>query len=192
MSLIFRPNSEIQTFEGRLFSYWGGLESPPPPPPPWLRYCLLILLVAGTSHERVGVIVNWDTKPHKKKRRFVAWKFVNSPIAQKPLDVQSWNLNAMWVLIIALCKPRLEAPGHVIKISRDKNGQKVDEFESIYLGNYRYWWKMACDFWEHYQPPFFWLCWFAPPWIPFFLLTSFFFFFPAIYFEAPERTVFKV
>ena len=63
LSLIFRPKSEIQTFEGGLFSYGGGLFSilhkksaskPPktcdfayftsqwgglePPRPPWLRY----------------------------------------------------------------------------------------------------------------------------------------------------------
>ena len=57
LRLIIRPNSEIQTFEGGLFSIfhtksaskapktcdfayftsqWGGLE-PPRPPPPWLR-----------------------------------------------------------------------------------------------------------------------------------------------------------
>ena len=70
MRLIFRPISQIQTFEGGLFSYGGaifnfsqkidlksiknmrfcilhkpmggGLEPPPapPPPPPWLRYWL--------------------------------------------------------------------------------------------------------------------------------------------------------
>ena len=64
LSLIFRPKSEIQTFEGGLFSYGGGLfsifhqksvskalktcdfayftsqwgGSSPPPAPPWLRY----------------------------------------------------------------------------------------------------------------------------------------------------------
>ena len=57
LRLIFRPNSEIQTFEGGCFpmgggaskalktcdfayftSQWGGSSPPPPPPPPWLRY----------------------------------------------------------------------------------------------------------------------------------------------------------
>ena len=35
-------------------------------------------------------------------------------------------------------------PGRVTKILQAENGQKVDEFEPIYLGNYRYWWKMFC------------------------------------------------
>ena len=39
----------------------------------------------------------------------------------------------MWVLINALCKPSLGVPGHVTKILLAKNGQKVDDFESIYL-----------------------------------------------------------
>ena len=38
----------------------------------------------------------------------------------------------------ALHKPSLVAPGHVTKILQAENGQKVDEFEPIYLGNYRY------------------------------------------------------
>ena len=37
----------------------------------------------------------------------------------------------MWVLMNALCKLSLGAPGHVIKILQAKNGQKVNEFESI-------------------------------------------------------------
>ena len=36
----------------------------------------------------------------------------------------------------ALFKPSLGAPGHVIKILHAENGQKVDKFEPIYLGNY--------------------------------------------------------
>ena len=38
----------------------------------------------------------------------------------------------------ALCKSSLGAPGYVTKIVQAENGQKVDEFELIYLGNYRY------------------------------------------------------
>ena len=72
LTLIFRPNSEIQTFEGGLFSYggaifnfsqkiglkstknvrfcilhkpMGGLEPPPAPPPPWLRYCVQLTII---------------------------------------------------------------------------------------------------------------------------------------------------
>ena len=98
---------------------------------------------------------------------------MKSLIIPKPLDVQSWNLGTMCVLINALCKPSLGVPGHVTKILQAKSGQKVDNFEPIYLGNYRYWWKLVCGFWAHYQLPFFWLCSFTPTWI----LFSFFFFF---------------
>ena len=35
----------------------------------------------------------------------------------------------------ALCKPSLGAPGYVTKILQAENGQRVDEFELIYLGN---------------------------------------------------------
>ena len=114
---------------------------------------------------------------HKKKRQFLAWKFINSTITQKPLDVQCWNLNTMWELMNALCKQSLGAPSHLTKMLCTKNGQKVDNFELIYLNKYRYWWNMICDLWAHYQLFFFWLCSFIPTWIPFFFFFSFFFFF---------------
>ena len=38
----------------------------------------------------------------------------------------------------ALRKLSLGALGHVAKILLAENGQEVDEFEPIYLGNYRY------------------------------------------------------
>ena len=38
----------------------------------------------------------------------------------------------------ALSQPSLGAPSHVIIILQTDNGQKVDEFEPIYFGNYRY------------------------------------------------------
>ena len=44
----------------------------------------------------------------------------------------------MWVLINALCKRSLGTYGLLIKILQAENGQKVDEFEPIYFGNYRY------------------------------------------------------
>ena len=37
-----------------------------------------------------------------------------------------------------LCKPSMVAAGHVTKILQAENGLKVDEFEPIYLGKYRY------------------------------------------------------
>ena len=45
----------------------------------------------------------------------------------------------MGVLMNALRKPSLGASGHVTKILQTENGQKVVEFEPIYLGNYRAW-----------------------------------------------------
>ena len=101
----------------------------------------------------------------------MALKFINSLITQKPLDVKSWNLNTVWLF---LCKPSWAAPGHVTKILQAESGQKVDELEPIYLGKYRYWWKMVCDFWARYQSPFFWLCSCTPIWIQFFLFCIFF------------------
>ena len=141
------------------------------------------------------VIVNWDTQ---KKRWFLAWKFIDSLITHKPLYVQSWNLNTMWVFRNALCWLSLGLPSHVAKISQAENGQTVDEFEPIYLGNYQYWWKKLCDFWAHYQPPLFWLCrllqlenYFSCFWH---LFLTFFFSFSsrAMYFKTVKRTVFKV
>ena len=42
------------------------------------------------------------------------------------------------MLMIGLCKPSLGEPGHVTKILQTENGQKIDDFELIYLDNYRY------------------------------------------------------
>ena len=37
--------------------------------------------------------------------------------------------------IETVCAPSLEAPSHVIAISKAKNQQKVDKFKQVYLGN---------------------------------------------------------
>ena len=34
----------------------------------------------------------------------------------------------------------------VTKMSLAENGQKVDDLEPIYIGKYRFWWKMICAF----------------------------------------------
>ena len=75
---------------------------------------------------------------------------MSSPKTQKPLDVQSWNLCTIWVLINGLCKPSLGAPGNETKMLQAENEQKVDDFDTMNLGNYRYWWKIICDVWAHY------------------------------------------
>ena len=106
--------------------------------------------------------------------RFSTWKFINSPITQKPLGVHSWNLDTMWVTTIGLCKPSLGAPIYVTKVLQAKNGQKVENFEPIYLDKYRFWWKMICGFWANYQLPFFWSCSFTPTRILLFFFLSFF------------------
>ena len=144
--------------------------------------CVPILEILG------HVIVIWDTKK-LKKRRFLARKFINSLTTQHLLTCKA-EIWTQRVLINALCKPSMGAPGHVTKISQVENGQKVVEFQPIYLGKYRYWWKMVCDFWAHYQPHFFWVCSFTPTWKLFcfvlFLLLFFLFLFsfssPVIYF----------
>ena len=41
----------------------------------------------------------------------------------------------MWMLMIAFWKSSLGVPIYVTKILQAENGQKVDEFEPIYLGN---------------------------------------------------------
>ena len=134
--------------------------------------CVPILGILGQ------VIVNWDIK----KLQFLVWKCINSLITQKPLDLRIWNLNTMWFLFNALCKLSWGAPSHLTKILQSKNALKMYEFEPISLGNYRHWWKMVCDFWAHYQPPFFLLCSFIPTWILLFLFCIFFLTFFLSYF----------
>ena len=51
---------------------------------------------------------------------------------------------------------------------------EMDDLEPIYVGKYRFWWKMICAFWAHYQLPFFWLCLFTQTWIQFFFFFAFF------------------
>ena len=128
------------------------------------------------------------THKNTSKMRFLAWKFINSSLTQKPLGVQSWNLHTMWVLINVLCKLSLGAPGHVTKMLQVENGQKVDDFEPIHLGKYQLWWKMICGFWAHYQLPFCWLCSFTPTRILFFF---FFVFFLTFFFFLLRLSTFK-
>ena len=66
----------------------------------------------------------WDSKKHKQMW-FVAWKFINSRITQKPLGKHSWNLYTMWVIINGSCKPSLGTPGHVTKMLGLKMGRKL-------------------------------------------------------------------
>ena len=115
------------------------------------------------------VIVNWDTKKHKKTAIFVLKTYFFA-YTLKPFRVQSRNLGTIWVFMNALCKPSLGTPSHVTKILKAENGQKVDQFELIYLNNYSYWWKMVCGFWVHHQPPFFWLSLLPASWKFIFLL----------------------
>ena len=103
--------------------------------------CVPILGILGHA------IVNWHTK-NIKKWQLLAWKFFNLPITQKPLGVQSWNLDTIWMLINGLCNPSLGTPSHETKILQAEDGQYVDEFEPIYFSKYQFWLKMICDF-EH-------------------------------------------
>ena len=78
--------------------------------------------------------------------QFLAWKFINLPITQKPLGVHCRNLYTMSLIINGSCKPSLGATGSVTKMLQAGNEQKVDEFEPIYLGKYRFCWKMIRAF----------------------------------------------
>ena len=50
------------------------------------------------------------------------------------LNVESCNLDTTWVEVKSVCVPSLRAPNHVTKISEAENGQKVVNFEVVYLG----------------------------------------------------------
>ena len=112
-----------------------------------------------------------------KKTAILVWKFINLLIIQKPLDVQSRNLYTMWVLKNVYAN---WVWGRLVtwpKFYRLKMGKKLTNLNwCIPYINYRYWWKMVCDFLAHYQPSFF--CSFTPTWILFsFSFFSFFLFF---------------
>ena len=133
------------------------------------------------------MIVNWDTPKKHKNQRFLAWELIYYfAYNSKTTQCAKLKFEQMLMLMNTLCKSSLGAPDYVTKILQAEIGQKVDEFEPIYLGNYRYWWKLVCGFWAHYQPPFFWLCSVTPTWKLFFwfciFFHTFFAFFYAIYF----------
>ena len=47
------------------------------------------------------------------------------------------------------------APGHATEMLPTEIGQKMNDFEPIYLSKYRFRRKMSCTFSAHYQPPLF-------------------------------------
>ena len=50
------------------------------------------------------------------------------------LNVESCNSDTTWVEAESVCVPSLRAPSRVTKISEAENGQKVVNFEVVYLG----------------------------------------------------------
>ena len=74
----------------------------------------------------------------RKKQLFLSRNFFISLVTKKKkkktLDVESCNLDTPWVQIESVCVPSLKAPSHVTKISEAENGQKVVNFELVYLG----------------------------------------------------------
>ena len=119
------------------------------------------------------VIVDWNTKKHKKT---VIFGLKSYYIAYHSKTTWRAKLKFGHSVGAYKCfmKTKFGGAGHMTKILQAKSEQKVDNFEPIYLGNYQYWWKMVCDFWAHYQLSFFWLCSFTPTWIFFFFCFSFF------------------
>ena len=98
----------------------------------------------------------------------------------------------------ALHKPSLQAFGPVTNILKVENGQKLDEFEPVYVGNYRYWCKLFVIFEHTINRLSFGYARFASTWILFFLFCFFFlpfFFFFLIVFAYtlwhPKRIVFN-
>ena len=68
----------------------------------------------------------WRQKKHEKNNDFWFEKLL--PVItynSKPLDVQSWNLDTMWMHPNALCKLSWGAPGHVTKILQAENGKTL-------------------------------------------------------------------
>ena len=91
------------------------------------------------------VIVNWDTQ--KKLKQNDNFWLINSLIIPVPLDMQSWNLDTMWIVgaYVSLMQTKFEGARSQDQTFTAENGQKVNESEPIYLGNYRYWWKMVFE-----------------------------------------------
>ena len=61
----------------------------------------------------------------------------------------------MWVLMIALMPTEFGILGHVTKILQAENGNKLtnlNRYISVITNIDK---KMVCDFWAHYQSPFF-------------------------------------
>ena len=50
------------------------------------------------------------------------------------LNVESCNLDTTWVEVERVCVSSLRAPSHVTEISEAENGQKVVNFNVVYLG----------------------------------------------------------
>ena len=69
-----------------------------------------------------------------KNGYFWAEIFFISLLTKKQLNVKSWNLDTTWVMINSVWIPSLRASSHVTEISEAENGQKVVNFEVVYLG----------------------------------------------------------
>ena len=44
----------------------------------------------------------------------------------------------MWVIVNGSCKRSLWEPARVTKMLQAENGQKVDDFQPIFIGKYRF------------------------------------------------------
>ena len=69
----------------------------------------------------------------RKKLLFLSQNFFISLVTKKILNMESCNLDTTRVEIENVCVSSLRAPSHVIKISKAENGQKVVNFEVVYL-----------------------------------------------------------
>ena len=122
--------------------------------------CVPILGILG------HMIVNWDTKI----RQFLAWQSMKTTWRAKLKCVH--NVGAYE------CCMQTEFVG---ARSREQNftDRKWEKSWRIWTDtspSFLILIEMVCDFWAHYQPPFFWLCLFTSTWILFFLFYFFFLF----------------
>ena len=78
------------------------------------------------------VIMIWGPQNRQKTAIFEP-KFFYFAYNKKMLNVESCNLDTTWVEVESICVPSLRAPSQVTEISEAENGQKVVNFEVVYL-----------------------------------------------------------
>ena len=87
------------------------------------------MLVVGTNNKRTIIIQVAETGGRFGGQNFPAIKFAG----KKYPDLAFSNVDSYGFM-----QTEFGAPGHVTKFLQAENGKKIDEFEPLYLDNYRY------------------------------------------------------